>query len=106
MIDNSISLPLTARQLAKSLLPHLAEDSTHNTVMIEEFLLWPPDLFAFTSLILSVTGAYHLVVSPPRFKSSGDKNSGWPPDEMWTADVRRIGIKWRELLEKGYNAEE
>lgn len=29
------------------------------------FLIWPPDLFAFTSSILSTTGAYHLVVSPP-----------------------------------------
>jgi hypothetical protein len=64
---------LTARQLAKSLIPHLAQIENNNgrDDVLEEFLLWPPDLFAFTSLILSITGAYHLVVSPPR-KNDGE----------------------------------
>src|SRR5262249_27493761 len=105
MIDNSVSPPLTARQLAKSLLPHLAEDPTNETGMVEEFLLWPPDLFAFTSLILSVTGAYHLVISPPRYKHSRDNERRWPPHEEWAHDIRRIGIEWRDLLDERYSSE-
>jgi hypothetical protein len=35
-------------------------------------LMWPPNLFAFTSYILGLSGAYHLAVSPP-------KNYQWPP---------------------------
>lgn len=35
-------------------------------------LLWPPNLFAFTSYILHLSGAYQLVVSPPPGKH-------WPP---------------------------
>jgi hypothetical protein len=105
MIDSSVSPPLTARQLAKSLLPHLAEDTANGAGLVEEFLLWPPDLFAFTSLILSVTGAYHLVISPPRYKHSGDYDRRWPPHEEWASDIRRIGIEWRDLLAKHYSSE-
>lgn len=37
-----------------------------------ELLLWPPDLFAFTSQILRANAAYQLVVSPP-------VGENWPP---------------------------
>lgn len=40
---------------------------------LDTLLLWPPNLFAFTSYTLSLTGSYQLAVSPPRGKS-------WPPD--------------------------
>jgi hypothetical protein len=40
------------------------------------FLLWPPNLFAFTSYTLMLSGAYQLVVSPP----PGDTaRYHWPP---------------------------
>jgi hypothetical protein len=40
------------------------------------FLLWPPNLFAFTSYTLMLSGAYQLVVSPP----PGAKTLyHWPP---------------------------
>jgi hypothetical protein len=71
---------LTAEQLAKSLMPHLFADDNNKLTYdptdktrkiatsderLEMFLMWPPDLFALTSSILSLTGAYNAVVSPP-----------------------------------------
>jgi hypothetical protein len=56
---------LTAYDLSERLLPDLK---------MNEFLLWSPDLFAFTSYILSHTGAYQLVVSPPRGKKWYPRN--------------------------------
>jgi hypothetical protein len=35
---------------------------------INKVLLWPPNMFAFTSYILDLTSSYQLVVSPPRNK--------------------------------------
>lgn len=65
-----ISQRLTARQVAHSLFPPLFEngDEDYKERLLRVFLLWPPDLFAFTSHILSTTGAYQLVVSPPSSK--------------------------------------
>jgi hypothetical protein len=54
---------LIAKDLADRLLPNRN---------MNELLLWPPNLFAFTSYVLTMTGAYQLVVSPP-----ADKR--WPP---------------------------
>jgi hypothetical protein len=54
---------ITAEDVAQRLMP---------TGNIHEVLLWPPDLFAFTSYILTLTSAYQLVVSPPSGKH-------WPP---------------------------
>lgn len=54
---------LTAEDIAERLMPDLD---------MNEALLWPPDLFALTSYILSKTSAYQLVVSPPEGKQ-------WPP---------------------------
>lgn len=132
MDNNLIPCNLTARQIAKSLLPHMVEldkkmidsfttnieiseddgDTWEKNVM-EEFLLFPPDLFAFTSAILSITGAYHLVVSPPRYKTG----LTWRPYErewmkeifgydnkgQWIEEVRKVGLKWRLLLNKNFN---
>jgi hypothetical protein len=54
---------ITAKDLAQRLLGELHAN---------EFLLWPPDLFAYTSYIMQKTAAYQLVVSPPSGKT-------WPP---------------------------
>jgi hypothetical protein len=96
--DSNLSLPLNARQLAKGLMPL--------TDTLEEFLLWPPDLFAFTSQVLSLTGAYHLVISPPRCEEICDKMV-WPPNDAWAQPtwdkyVRNVGLEWREKLRKEF----
>jgi hypothetical protein len=61
---------LNARQIAKSLLPYTDDPSS--------LLLWPPNLFAFTGSILGLTGAYYLIVSPPRDENN-DIRQTWPP---------------------------
>jgi hypothetical protein len=111
------TLPLSARQVARGLIPSIE--------VFEELLLWPPDLFAFTSYILSITGAYHLAVSPPRLDAAKDshedeKGGGrkivWPPERNWTVVtkegkltpkswqeyVREVGMLWRHTLELKY----
>lgn len=100
--DPIISLPLDARQLAEGLMPR--------TKAVEAFLLWPPDLFAFTSQILSITGAYHLVISPPRCED-GAGGVRWPPVDGWAkptwADyVRDVGLDWRAKLKENFSVEE
>ncbi len=55
---------ITAQDVADRLLPDL---------YIHEVLLWAPDLFAYTSYLLSMTSAYQLVVSPPSKKT-------WQPE--------------------------
>ena len=47
---------ITARDVAERLMPDLN---------MNEVLLWSPDLFAYTSYIMTMTSAYQLVVSPP-----------------------------------------
>jgi hypothetical protein len=44
-------------------------------------LLWPPNLFAFTSYILHLSGAYQLVVSPPPKEDNQPDLYHWPPKE-------------------------
>jgi hypothetical protein len=55
----------TAKDIADRLYPDLD---------MNELLLWSPNLFAYTSYILSVTSAYQLVISPPSGKSWAPKN--------------------------------
>jgi hypothetical protein len=98
------TIPLNARQIARELLPKRSDEET----IFEEFLLWPPDLFAFTSQILRITGAYQLVVSPPQ-----NEQTAWPPKASWALDlkkgtpnwnkyVRDIGMTWRKRLENRF----
>jgi hypothetical protein len=44
-------------------------------------LVWPPNLFAYTSYLLSLSGAYQLAVSPPREASWPESWSAWPPSK-------------------------
>ncbi len=50
---------LNAKDVAERLLSDLN---------MNELLLWSPDLFAYTSYLMSLTGVYQLVVSPPKGK--------------------------------------
>lgn len=68
---------ITARDVAERLMPDLS---------MNEVLLWPPDLFAYTSYIMTLTSAYQLVVSPP----SGRK---WPPSAADIREMMRDGAK-------------
>jgi hypothetical protein len=43
-------------------------------------LMWPPNLFAFTSYILGLSGAYQLAVSPPSNLDGDGQVQSWPPD--------------------------
>jgi hypothetical protein len=78
-MTSKLSPKLGALALAKSLFPHIQSSRD-----LDEFLLYPPDLFAFTSLIFSVTGSYRLIVSPPRDISGNSPTSRreiWMPTE-------------------------
>lgn len=141
MSNDFIPCNLTARQIVKSLMPHSAElneeyisylkfeksiDIVENYLkngerqIFEEFLLFPTDLFALTSSILSITGAYHLVVSPPRFGEGlnwlpyeskwlsqifGNENK-WKEKSSWVEEVRTVGLKWRLLLNRNFSQEQ
>lgn len=110
---DELSSPINARQIARMLL----FTGSSEDLIFEEFLLWPPDLFAFTSQVFSITGAYHMVVSPPKELKNGasastEKIPSWPPsneenlkwkaDDGWIKHVRRVGFDWRIRL-AGYN---
>lgn len=117
--DEAVAQSITALRMVRFLLP--LNDSTmgldteegleKNRRAATSLLLWPPNLFAFTSEVLSSTGAYYLVVSPARDYQDNRKET-WPPDEydkdepgggkinMWAAEVRELGKKWRERLNK------
>jgi predicted amidohydrolase len=62
---------MTAQDVAERLTPDLN---------MNEVLLWAPDLFAFTSYVMTLTSAYQLVVSPPTRET-------WPPK---TEDIKEI----------------
>lgn len=57
----------------------------------EDIFAWPPDGFAFSAAVLSESGAYRLLVSPP----SGRR---WPPKalggESWQDAVHRWAGEW------------
>ena len=51
-----------------------------------ELLLWPPNLFAFTSNVLRANAAYQLVVSPPA-------------DRYWPPKIKDICETWLPIFE-------
>jgi hypothetical protein len=82
----------------------------HQRNASKSLLLWPPNLFAFTSLILGTTGAYYLVVSPARDDEDPyARRQIWPPqkydeetdfgtENKWKEKVRDLGQDWRKRL--------
>lgn len=50
---------------------------------------WPPDLFAFTEVVLNQSEAFRFVVSPPAARS-------WPPNEPpdWGHAVATAAVEW------------
>ncbi len=68
---------------------------TSFSAILDEAMEWPPDLFAITSTILGLSGAYRRVVSPPREKS-------WPASgdlEVWEGKVRADADEWRQAVD-------
>jgi hypothetical protein len=55
----------------------------------DDLLRWPPDMFAFTDLILDRAEAYRFVVSPPSARE-------WPPASAWPQDVSAAARRWSE----------
>lgn len=57
----------------------------------EDIFAWPPDGFAFSAAVLSESGAYRLIVSPPQGRR-------WPPrdlsDGSWEEAVQRWAGEW------------
>ena len=54
-----------------------------------DLLDWPPDVFAFTNLVLGHTEAYRFAVAPPR-------GTRWPPSPTWNETVTAAAGEWRE----------
>lgn len=54
-----------------------------------DLLDWPPDVFAFTSLVLHHTEAYRFAVSPPHGRR-------WPPGPGWNESVTSAAGEWRQ----------
>jgi len=53
----------------------------------DDILVWAPDVFLLTDVVLRRTEAYRFVVSPPPGRT-------WPPYDGWAADVARAGRQW------------
>ena len=88
MRPGSFSLPgvavreRTIADVARSLAPGWTCD---------DFFAWPPDGFALAAAVLSESGTYRLVVSPPA-------GLRWPPDDLvgatWESAVERWAREW------------
>jgi hypothetical protein len=121
MQDINQSIPasqhVTALEVFRWLIPFSGLDNNqgncetveHQRNVSKSLLLWPPNLFAFTSLILGTTGAYYLVVSPPRDEEDPyARRQIWPPqkyeetdfgtENRWEERVRDLGQDWRKQL--------
>lgn len=89
--QNKYRKAVSARDIAERLLVNFD---------VNELLLWPPNLFAFTSSVLSLTSAYQLVISPPRgmrWPPAREEVSDWLPHLTDSADawLKEIDALWR-----------
>jgi hypothetical protein len=106
-----ISYPTSTIGIARYFAPSLvSKDKTKRVVFDDHFFLaWPPNMFAFTSLFLEITGAHALVVSQEWLKNRAEylqralnkknltgKNYGKIPD--WTKTVIKISNDWRNNI--------
>ncbi|HEX8694639.1 MAG TPA: hypothetical protein VF746_19600 [Longimicrobium sp.] len=76
----------TVKYLAESIAPEWAFPS--------DWLFWPPDVFALTSILLRQTGCYRHIISPD-----------WPREAGWQPRAERCAMAWLEgisaLLARG-----
>jgi hypothetical protein len=66
--------PVGQRLTASDIKDRLIQEGDPRTL-----LMWPPNLFAFTSYILGLSGAYQLAVSPPADAAWPAELKRWPP---------------------------
>ena len=59
------------------------------TLRWDEITNWPPDVFAFTNLILDHTELYRFLVAPPDGKT-------WPPTGTWRDEVGHAAKAWAD----------
>jgi hypothetical protein len=59
-----------------------------------ETLLWPPNTFAFTSVLLNDSGGYRFVISPPAWWV-------WPPCDEWHEVASEKAEQWRKDWKNG-----
>ncbi|HEU5264773.1 MAG TPA: PAS domain S-box protein, partial [Gaiellaceae bacterium] len=87
--QGSLSMPAVAvpERTIADVARSLAADWT-----CEDFLAWPPDGFALAAAVLSESGSYRLIVSPPAGRR-------WPPDDLfgetWEGAVEHSAREWR-----------
>lgn len=72
---------LTLRDIANSLI------SEPNRINLDDFFIWPPDLFALTSSILSLTGAYKFVFDPKSGSELIKKESIIELGQLWRKEM-------------------
>jgi hypothetical protein len=62
---------------------------TSGSPMDDDLVQWPPDVFAFTDVVLDRAEAYRFAVSPP-------PTLAWPPEEgeHWSDTVGRVAMQW------------
>lgn len=75
-----------------SLMSYLVPRSTFNSDDIQDafFIVWPPNLFALTSMLFTITGSYS------RLTIKDD----WPPTEFaaWQQKINESAIEWEKRL--------
>jgi predicted amidohydrolase len=64
-----------------------------------ELAAWPPDVFGITGVLLALSGAFRLSVSPPNGEI-------WPPSEEWNEAVSRDGRDWASVARPDARAPE
>ncbi len=84
---------MNIRSILENYAPTLYSGGKINQTVLDEILLWPPDVFALTAVLLEESGIYRLVVSPPPGRQ-------WPPTPTWGAEARKTGRTWQAQAEK------
>jgi hypothetical protein len=76
---------------AAALRPTVAStwQAASGAAFVDDLLVWPPDLFAFTEVILGRTQAYRFLLSPTGWTK-------WPPSRWpnWAREVESAGQEW------------
>jgi len=85
---------MTVKTVLQMYMPSLYRNGKVSQAVVEEILLWPPDIFALTAVLMKETGIYRLVVSPP-------KKQQWPPHDRWAYFARKTGGDWQAQVEHG-----
>lgn len=81
--------PIKIRSYIKSIMESV--NKGNDNTLLTDWLAWPPDVFAVTSLILETTGAYIFSVFPPR-------NAQFPSKSNWQEVLYQAGQHWLDWM--------